>query len=567
MFLSKRLPQKTIVTTPTILHPARPATRGEIIQFNAHQKSLFERSDTAKKQAALNWETVVLAVDRIKGFRGSANEAVRLLLNRAEDGDLEPHVANALSAVAVGKDKKPGRLPTRSTIFEKLKAYKDDGLDGLIKEHKGRIRQEGGWEGLALELYSQPSKPDISAVHMKLVGTHKQKCSVDQVRAYLRALPATLGQMSPARIGRDLYKQTQAKYIERCTANLLPGDIYMADGYRADVYLSHPLTGKIWRPEIMHIIDLRSRVLVGYRIMMHEGSYDVMIGWAECFARWDHVPPLLYVDNGSGYKNKLTEIEETSYYFRAGVQQVIHSIPHNPKGKGHVERFHRSVKDRFLKLWKPEFYCGTDMADEVLNRVVREVKAKRLTLPSLAEFITDYEAWIDEYNHGPHPEEKSKTRWEIWAELQKIHPHATARQIARPSETRTVQKASVLLNNRRYRSAELHQWNRLEVKVEYDILADKEVVIRTVKGELICTAVCVEKIGIVGESFMDDKRTKALAAAVGRKEKDIAEIKARAGLLIDAEAVAVGGMEALEGEAKLLPNSSGDTFSLDDFND
>ena len=63
---------------------------------------------------------------------------------------------------------------------------------------------------------------------------------------------------------------------ERCTANLLPGNIYMADGYRADVYLAHPVTGDIWRPEIMHIIDLRSRVLVGYRIMLHEGSYDVM---------------------------------------------------------------------------------------------------------------------------------------------------------------------------------------------------------------------------------------------------------------------------------------------------
>jgi len=265
MSLANRLPQNTVVTLPTVLHPSRPATRAEIIQISAHQKSLFERSDTAKKQAALNWETVVLAVDRIKGFRGSASEAVRLLLNRAADGDLDPHVANALSAVAVGKYKKLGRLPTRSTIFEKLKAYKDEGLDGLVKEHKGRIRQEGGWEGLALELYSQPSKPDISAVHMKLVNTYKQKCTVDQVRAYLRALPATLGQMSPARIGRDLYKQTQAKYIERCTANLLPGDIYMADGYRADVYLAHPLTGKIWRPEIMHIIDMRSRVLVGYQ--------------------------------------------------------------------------------------------------------------------------------------------------------------------------------------------------------------------------------------------------------------------------------------------------------------
>lgn len=513
-------------------NPPRPATRAEIIKLNVHQKTAFQLASDDRKAEALQWEVVINAVQRLQGIRGSVTTAVKLLLSRAQDNDLQPYVLQALKTVAVGKNS----LPSRSTIFEKISAYREQGLDGLIKQHKGRIRQELGWEGFALELYSLPSKPDFSAVHRRLVAMGL-KCSYDQVKDYLKALPATLGAMSPARIGRDLYRQTEAKYIERCTDNLLPGDIYMADGYRADVYLAHPVTGDIWRPEIMHVLDLRSRVLVGYRIMAHEGSYDIMFGWAEIFTRWNHVPPLLYVDNGSGYKNRLTELEDVSYYQRAGIQQVIHSIPRNPRGKGHVERYHRTVKDRHLKLWRPECYCGDDMAPEVLQQTVRDAKSGRLQLPTVQEFIAAYDKWIEEYNHDVHPEDKNLIKWDLWMQLQPIPPHATVAQIARPAEKRTVLKGAVQINNRRYRCPDLIMWNHQEVMVECDVLNDKTVDIRTLKGEFICSANLVEKIGMLSDSLLQDKRNAAEKAAIKRKQKQIAEIEARNGFVIDVDAI------------------------------
>lgn len=523
-------------------NPPRPATKAEIIRLNVHQKSAFQRAPDDKKYEALRWELIVNAVQRFQGVRGSATTAVKLLLSRAKDNDLQPYVLDALKEVAAGKR----ALPSRSTIFEKMAAYREQGLDGLLNKHKGCVRKELGWEAFALELYSLPSKPDYSAVHRRLAAMDL-KCSYEQVKNYLKALPATMGQMSPARIGKHLYNQTEAKYIERCTTNLLAGDILMADGYRADVYLAHPVTGEIWRPEIMHVIDLKSRVLVGYRLMANEGSYDIMFGWAEIFARWNHVPPLLYVDNGSGYKNKLTELEDTSYYQRAGVQQVIHSIPRNPKGKGHVERYHRTVKDRFLKLWRPEFYCGTDMAEEVLQKTVREVKAGRMQLPSVQEFIAAYDAWLEEYNHDVHPEDKNLIKWDVWSKLQPIPPHASAQQIARPAEKRIVQRGAVQIHNRRYRHPDLLMWNHQEVVVEADVLNDAFVDIRTKKGELICSASVTEKIGVVSDSFMQDKRNQAELAAIKRKEKQIVEIKARNGIVIDADAIAENAL-AFEGD-------------------
>ncbi|MDP2395040.1 MAG: Mu transposase C-terminal domain-containing protein [Methylococcaceae bacterium] len=540
----------------------RPATRAEVIQLNAHQKSEFDKAPKQKQQDALNWEQVIWAIDSIKGLRGSLTTAVDLFLARAKDGDLEPKTLNQLAAVAVGSR----AMPSRTTVFEKIASYKDKGLDGLIKQHKGKVRQEGGWEGLALELYSQPSKPDISAVHRALINRYGMSCSIDQVRNYLRALPATLGAMSPARIGRDLYKQTQTKYIARCTTNLLPGDIYTADGYRADVYLAHPVTGDIWRPEIMHVLDLESRYLVGYRIMAHESSYDVMIAWAEIFERWDHVPPLLYVDNGSGYKNRLADDEIAGYYRRAGVQEIIHSLPKNPRGHGHIERFHRIVKDRFLKLWRPEFYCGPDMASDVLNKTVSDCKAKRITPPSLAEFVEAYDQWLVEYHNDKHPEDKNKTHLSSWSALQPIRPHASARQIARPSEKRIVSKASVQINNRRYVHADLHAWNNLPVLVEVDILTDKTADIRTLKGELICEATLVEKIGIVGDSFLQDQRNKAQVEATKRLQKKLDELNARAGLVIDVDSVVDNAQTLMQPATPELPNLTPSAdFSLDDF--
>lgn len=554
-----KLPRGVVVSQLTELHPARPALRAEIIQLNAHKKSLFERSDAAKKQMALDWETVVLAVNRIKGS-GSTTQAVRLLQNYAIDGDLEPHVSRAFYAVAVGKDKKPSRLPTRSTIFEKLAAYKESGLDGLIKEHKGRVRIEGGWEGLALELFSQPSKPDISAVHRVLVEVQGMNCSYDQVRAYLNGLPSMLGRMSPARIGKNLYRLTEKAYIRRSTENALPGDVYVADGYRADVYLAHPLTGDIYRPELSVAMDLRSRFIVGWRADEHEGAFAVQGMWAEAFARWNHVPPFLYVDNGSGYKNSFVDDEVTGFYARVGVQQVIHSIPGNPHGKGWIEQFFRIMKDDFLRMWMPDFYCGGGMADEVRNKVVREVKAGRLTPPTLAQFVAAFNDWLSRYHARPHPEDKRVTRGELWAGLEPIAPHATVQEMKREQVRLTVRRASLKHYKREYGHADLHAFNGQVVILEYDLMDDRVAVIRALDSKWICDANLIKSIDVIVPNRLEEKRLLRKETAIKRLQKKIDEQIGRGALLIDAEAIAQG---ALEGDYTLIEEQDAPINLLD----
>lgn len=403
----------------------------------------------------------------------------------------------------------------------------------------------------------------MSAVHRRLVEVDGFAISYDQVRNYLTGVPAMLGRNSPARIGRNLYRLTEKAYIRRSTENALPGDVYVADGYRADVYLAHPVTGDVWRPELTVALDMRSRFPVGWRADEHEGTYAVQNMWAECFARWNHVPPMLYIDNGSGYKNKLMSDELTGFYARAGVQQIIHAIPGNPHGKGWVERFFRIVKDDFLKLWQPQFYCGDDMAPEVLNRTVREVKAGRLALPSLRQFSDAFNAWLDRYAHRPHPEDQSTTRAALWSQLAPLPPHANVTELKRQAVTLTVHRAAVKHGRRAYTHPDLHAFNGQKLVMEYDLMDDRVAVMRTHEGRWICDAHLVTAIDAIAPNRLEEKRQARAHDAIKRLQQKMDEQKARAGVVLDADSVADGAMPVLDVDARVISDADDAPLMLD----
>lgn len=371
-----------------------------------------------------------------------------------------------------------------------------------------------------------------------------------------------LGRHSPARLGKNLYRLTEKAFVRRSTQNALPGDVYVADGYRADVYLAHPVTGDLFRPELTVSMDMRSRFIVGWRADEHEGTVAVQNMWAETFARWGHVPPFLYVDNGSGYKNWLMDNDICGFYQRAGVQQIIHAIPGNPHGKGWIERFFRTMKDDFLRLWQPAFYCGHEMSNEVRNYIVGEVKAGRLTPPSVAQFAAAFDAWLDRYHARPHPEDASVTRAQVWSGLVPIPPHATERELKRQAVTLTVRRASLKHGKREYGHPDLHAWNHQKVLLEYDLMDDTVAVVRTLDGRWICDAKPIHSIESVPRTRLDEKRLLRVTDAAARLEKKLSEQKARAGLVVDADAT-VRDVEALEGPGPGRGPDDNDPLILD----
>jgi putative transposase len=525
------------------------------------QRDPWKEATEASRARAIKRETVVLWIMALRKAGVSQNTAVESLLLRATNGSLAPHVIQALSDSAVGKR----ALPRDSSIKQWCKDYREGGVNALLPDHKGRVVESAAWWGPALEYFNQPSKPSMAAVYHKLTEVDGFACTYDQVRSYLTSVPAMVGRYSPARIGKNLYRLTEKSYIRRCVINLLAGDIYVADGYRGDIYLAHPITGDIWRPEFTLALDLKSRVPVYWRADEHEGTYAVQNMWAEAFVRWNHVPPMIYIDNGSGYKNRFMDCESSGFYIRAGVQQVIHSIPGNPHGKGWVERFFRIVKEDFIKVEFADFYCGDDAAPENLNRIVREVKAGRLQLPTLAEFTTAFNAWITRYINRPHPEDKSVTRAELWRELQPIPPAASVTELKYQAVTLTVRRASIRHGKREYGHPDLHAFNHVKVVLEYDLMDNRVAIVRDLQGRWICDAKLISAIDAVDKTRMDEKRQLRAKDAVKRLEKKAGEQRARAGMVLDADALVDSALPALPGECTRLPSPDDGEIRLFDF--
>jgi putative transposase len=513
------------------------------------QRDPWREATDRARQVATWRETVVSYVRSLTDEGVTQNNAIKLLLERGTAGNLPAHYATALAGAA-----KAGRAsPSRSAICEWCAQHREGGIAALLPDHKGRVVEAAGWWGPALEYFNAPSKPDMAAVHRRLVEVDGFAVSYDQVRTYLTGVPAMLGRNSPARIGKNLYRLTEKAYIRRSTENALPGDVYVADGYRADISLAHPVTGDIWRPELTVAMDMRSRVPVHWRADEHEGTYAVQNMWAECFAKWNHVPPFLYVDNGSGYKNRLMSDYMVGFYARAGVQQIIHAIPGNPHGKGWIERFFRSMRDDFLKLWRPQVYCGPDMAPEALNRTVAEVKAGRLQLPTLAEFAAALNDWIVRYVNRPHPEDQRVTRAELWSQLTPIPPAGNVTELKRQAVLLTVRRAAVTHGKRTYTHPDLHAFNGQRLLLEYDLMDNAVGVIRTHDGRWICDAHLVSEIDAIAPNRLEEKRQARAADATKRLQKKMDEQRARAGHVIDADAIADGAAlpqpRLIEGES------------------
>jgi|CXWL01.1.fsa_nt_gi putative transposase len=515
----------------------RPTAQVLALRSRDPWKEATERA----RQVAQFREAVVSYLLQMIDTGVSQNNAVGLLFERAEAQQLSSHVLVALAGAA----KKGRGAPSRSALCEWCALHREGGIAALLPDHKGRVVEAAAWWGPALEYYNNPGKPDMAVVHRRLTEVEGFAVTYEQVRGYLTGVPAMYGRNSPARIGKNLYRLTQKAFITRSTRNALPGDVYAADGYRADVYLAHPLSGDIWRAELTVAIDLRSRVCVGWRADEHEGTVAVHNMWAECFARHNHVPPFLYVDNGSGYKNRLMSDEMTGFYARAGVQQIIHALPGNPHGKGWIERFFRGVRDDFLKLWRPEFYCGPDMAKEVLERTVREIKAGRLVLPTLAEFADAFNDWLHRHAQRAHPEDKNVTRAQLWGELVPIPPHASVLELKRQAVTLGVRRARITHQKRIYSHPDLHAFNGADAILEYDLMDDHIGVVRTPQGRWICDAHLVSAIDVVAPNRLEEKRIARVGNAITRLEKKIDEQKARAGRVFDAEEVADSVLPAL----------------------
>jgi transposase InsO family protein len=135
----------------------------------------------------------------------------------------------------------------------------------------------------------------------------------------------------------------------------------LPEGGRHDVRkrFEHDETAELWVADFMHgplvssgrkarkailcaVIDDHSRMIVGWDFSVHETVSTLTIVLKEAMLAHG-VPKRIYVDNGPAFSSDLL-----AHACAQASIALIHSKPYDSPSRGKIERFFRTVRDRFL---------------------------------------------------------------------------------------------------------------------------------------------------------------------------------------------------------------------------
>jgi len=420
------------------------------------------------------------------------------------------------------------KVPSANTLKTWIASFEENGLAGLLPNHKGSTRKSYGWEHLALTLYHKPQKPSLKNVALQLREDHDFDTATDHnVWYFFSLLPAELSDKSRWRIGTKLYRDGQRQYNLRHTENMQVGDIYQGDGHTLDVYLKHPSTGKLWRAELTVFQDWKSRYIVGWYLSNAESSITTMAALSHGLGTYNHVPLMLYIDNGCGFKSKLMNDDTAGFYANFGMD-VIFAIPGNAKAKGNVERFFRVMEEDLNKRF--DTYCGSDMSPDIsrhFSSTKMHIMAKKnIHVPTQEEWIEAFEGWLINYHNRPHPEYKNTTPAAMWAQLNNTPVH-DMNLLVKPRSKVNVRRGSLIHQGRTYRSTYLHQFNDQELVAEYDMHNDSAMRIFDTDGTYLLTVDLAHKKAAIPTSRLEQARVNSLKSSEKRLQNKLTENRLR----------------------------------------
>ncbi|EOR07249.1 Mu transposase C-terminal domain-containing protein [Acinetobacter tandoii] len=405
-----------------------------------------------------------------------------------------------------------GRTVSRRSVFDWVKTVEDAEQHKInvisVLAPKARRSDIPVWAMDLLTLWAQPQKPSLAAVLELLPNYLKADVPCPTYNQAYRFIKEKMGNVEAqrGRMGNRELKNLQP-FIRRDTEQLLPTDVYTADGHCFDAEVAHPMHGKPFRPEITAIIDVATRRLVGWSIDLAESGWAVLdavrMSACEC-----GIPAIFYVDNGSGYKNQMMGAKGRGVMARLNTE-MSHALPYNSQAKGLIERSHQTLWIKAAKNLPS--YIGKDMDAEASNKMFKltrsEIKQIGVSkgLISWTDFL-DYAAKVvNDYNNKPHSslkritdpvtfKKRHQSPLEAWNEALEMGAPIDrvedwdAEDLFRPYEERKVRRGEIELFGNRYFSQELSEFHGDTVLVGYDIHNADQITVRDEDGRLICYA-------------------------------------------------------------------------------
>jgi len=250
----------------------------------------------------------------------------------------------------------------KGTILEWLTRYKRQGFDGLLpkgRSDKGKLRKipETILEKVVAAKRENPRRAVSLICHdlYKKGDLSTPTLPVSTIYRYLSTLP----------MRQPDDRKEQKRYECRFANEMWQSDVMHGP------YLPHHEGEKARKTYLFAILDDASRLIVGAAFHPTEKLLHLKHVFRYAVTTYG-IPTKFYVDNGKIFKAHEMEIACA----KIGTT-LIYATPYYPEGKGKIERFFRSVRDRFL--------TG-----------IKGVK-------SLSALNQAFRAWlVDDYNQKPH---------------------------------------------------------------------------------------------------------------------------------------------------------------------
>lgn len=491
-----------------------------------------------QKQAMTARLVILTEVEKIAQIvDGKILKAEKIFAEMAANNEHPDWLMKKIAQANVRGGQKGSRKISKATLRHWRGLLQKKGKTSLLPASPKIVKQEPLWLDIFLKEYGKPTKPSIAQVYEILEAQNIALPHIDTVRRHIRELPI-IQQERGRKLARKIREVKSFK--RRNVDTLLPCDVYTADGHRGDFEVYHHLSGHIFRPEIISILDCKTRLCVGWSAGKEENQYlvaDALRNAVENFG----ISSIFYVDNGSGFKNQLLGDACTGILTKLGITPQF-SLPYNAQAKGQIERFNQSLWVRSAR-YLPGF-VGMDMDPEARQRMFkrsrREITETGQTkvIMEWIEFMKWAQLEVDKYNLRPHTalpkitdpttgKRRHMSPMEMW--IQHINEgfepikitKEQADDLFRPEEWRMVRRGEITLGQNIYFHSILEDYHRKTVRVAYDIHNPRWVIVRNKEGQLICEA---ELDGNVSPIFPNEVITQARWYRGEQAPKSIAQI-------------------------------------------
>ena len=390
------------------------------------------------------------------------------------------------------------------TVWRKIKAVDNTGVEGL---HRAKRRDKGRRRKLDPEiqeviegLFLKTPKPSVTWVWEQVAAA----CEKNRIKVPSYSLVAEVCRQIDRRL-KVLAHDSEAAYEKEFDQILRrqakrPNEMWQADHKELDIWAIDEFgrVGKVW---LTAITDDFSRVVMGYYLGVGAAnSMRIALAmrqaiWKKDDARWAvcGIPEVLYTDRGRDFKS--THIEQVCLDLKI---KVVRTRRRKPRGRGKIERFFKTVDQRFTK--------------KRINEKSKPV--------GLSELEKQFHEWLmTEYHEKKHREIRTAplARWQQGKCLPRLPGSLDAldlmlHKVGRP---RKMWQDGIRFKNRRYSDLVLIQSIGEEFTIRYDPRDLSTILIYEDEGKLLCRAGSADVL----ESEMGTSEVMANNARVKRELK------------------------------------------------